>query len=113
VPFPMTVTQSHTSVSPPWPPIPVQDLGQIILWDYNTCTKSSAQGNTAYNTSTGEVTLTVTQPGTYIVSIKYNPGALVGTPVTKTAGGQYPTVTYTFTDGTPQGAAGITLRPKK
>ena len=112
VPYTVTVSQTHTSVSPNWPPIPIQDLGQVILWDYATCTKSSAQGPVSYNPSTGQVQFTVTQPGTYVISIKYNPSALQGTPVNRVQGA-YPTVTYTFGDGTPQGSAGITVRPKK
>ncbi len=112
VPYTVTVSQTHTSVSPNWPPIPIQDIGQVILWDYATCTKSSAQGPVTYNPSTGQVQFTVTQPGTYVISIKYNPSALQGTPVNRVQG-VYPTVTYTFGDGTPQGSAGITVRPKK
>ena len=112
VPYTVTVSQTHTSVSPNWPPIPIQDLGQVILWDYATCTKSSAQGPVSYNPSTGQVQFTVTQPGTYVISIKYNPSALQGTPVNRVQG-VYPSVTYTFGDGTPQGSAGITVRPKK
>ena len=34
----------------------------------------------SYNPSTGQVQFTVTQPGTYVISIKYNPSALQGTP---------------------------------
>jgi len=112
LPYTVTVSQSHTSVSPDWPVIPVQDIGQVILWDYNTCLKSSAQGTVSFNATTGAVTFAVNQTGSYIISIKYNPGALAGTSVQKSAG-QYPTVTYTFSDGTPPGAAGITIRPKK
>ena len=37
-------------------------------------------GPVSYNPSTGQVQFTVTQPGTYVISIKYNPSALQGTP---------------------------------
>ena len=113
LPHTVTVSQTHSPIpNPDWAAIPIQNLGQVILWDFATCTKSSAQGTVTFNPTTGQVQFNVTQPGTYVLSIKYNPGALVGTVVNKVAG-QYPTVTYTFSGSSPGSSAGITIRPKK
>jgi hypothetical protein len=90
--FTFTVQQSNTSGSLNWGPIKIQDLGQVIVWT-SDCTKQ--QPNTAtYNASTGTVTINVsgvTAGSVFYVSIKYDPGSLVG----KSAVGK-PTVQYTF-----------------
>jgi len=113
LPYTVTVSQAHTPhPSPDWSVIPIQDLGQVILWDFATCTKSLAQGTVSFNSSTGQVQFSVTATGTYILSIKYNPGALVGTTVNRVSG-QYPTVTYTFNGSTPGSFASVTIRPKR
>lgn len=107
-PYTFTLTQSNTSGSMNWKPIPVQTLGQIVLFNADTCTKSRAQGTTTYDTGTGTVSLTVNAPGTYVVGIKYDPTALKGTPVTS----PYPTVVYTFIDLPGSTGPSITVRPK-
>jgi hypothetical protein len=109
LPYTFTLTQSNTSGALNWKPIPVVSVGQIVLYNANTCTKSRAQGTTTYDPNTGTVSMTVTATGTYVIGIKYDPTALKGTPV---SGPPYPSVVYTFVD--PPGSTGpsITVRPK-
>lgn len=88
--FTITVPQSDTSTT--WPPIQIQDLKQVILWD-DTCTK--VQTVEPDFDSEGMVTLDVTGATageTYYLSVKYDPGSLKGTSVSQT----YPEVDYTF-----------------
>jgi uncharacterized repeat protein (TIGR01451 family) len=112
----VTITETNNSTtfgSNNWPAIPIQDLGQVILFNFSTCLKSSAQGTTTFNATTGSVTISVTAPGTYIIGIKYNPGALVGTQVFKSAG-KFPAVTYTWaTTGFAGSTASVLVSPKK
>jgi uncharacterized repeat protein (TIGR01451 family) len=68
----------------------IMGVQQLIVWDAN-CVKTSATGT--YNSTTGTVTFTTTglTAATYYISIKYDPGSLVGQAVpTK------PTNVYTF-----------------
>ena len=87
--FPIQVTQSNNKS---WKPMGIQDLGQVIVWDAN-CVKSNATA--AYTSSNGTVSIQVngaTVGAVYYLSIKYNPGSLVGQKVSK----PYPTTSYTF-----------------
>jgi hypothetical protein len=77
-----------------WPAVPPQDISQVVLWDAN-CVKSTAQGTTTFNTADGTTTIQVngaTPGAVFYLSIKYNPGSLVGIRVNS----PYPTVPYTY-----------------
>jgi uncharacterized repeat protein (TIGR01451 family) len=78
------VRQSNPSA---WKPLGVQ---QAILWDAN-CTKTAAKLTTD---ATGRTTIDTStlKTGTYYISIKYDPGVLVGAALPT----PYPTVPYTF-----------------
>jgi hypothetical protein len=108
-PVTISVTQTRNPVLSGWRPIPVQDTGQIILYDRATCLKSKAQGAVSYSSSTGTVTIRVTAPGTYILGIKYTLSSLAGITVGKTP----PTVAYTFAASGNGTTATITVRPKR
>ncbi len=87
--FQINVTQSNPAG---WKSMGIQDTGQVILWDTN-CVKSTATAT--YDSKTGAVTIKATgaRPGAvYYLSIKYNPGSLVGQSVKQ----PYPTASYTF-----------------
>ena len=108
-PVTISVTQSRAPSIAGWIAIPVQDTGQIVLYDQATCLKSKAMGATTYQATTGTATVRVLAPGTYILGIKYNLSSLAGISVGKSP----PTGVYTF--GTVGGGttASITVRPKK
>ena len=94
-PFTITVDQTITNNPTNWKKMAIQDLGQVILWNSN-CTKT-VPINVQFNATTGRVTITVASPpatpgATYYLSIKYDPGSLVG----ENATGK-PSPTYTFT----------------
>ena len=57
------VTQARSPSLSGWTPMPVQDTGQIVLYDLATCLKSKAQGTTSYVAGTGTATVRVTAPG--------------------------------------------------
>ncbi len=87
--FQLQVVQSNDKS---WRPMAIQDLGQVIVWNAN-CVKSNATAT--YNSKDGAVSIQVkgaTTGAVYYVSIKYNPGSLVGQKLTK----PYPTAAYTF-----------------
>jgi uncharacterized repeat protein (TIGR01451 family) len=88
--FTITVPQSNNGG---WGPMPIQNTGQIVLYNAD-CTKSSRQGTTTYNKTSGLVTVNVNSgtAGTYILGIKYSPSDLAGQAVTA----PFPTVTYSF-----------------
>jgi uncharacterized repeat protein (TIGR01451 family) len=108
-PVTLSVAQSRQPSLPGWTAIPVQDVGQIVLYDQATCLKSKAQGTTAYASATGTVTVQIKTPGAYILGIKYNLSALSGIVVGKTP----PTGAYTFASSGSGTSASITIRPKK
>jgi len=108
-PYTFTLTQSNTSGALNWKPIPAVSVGQIVLYNADTCTKSRAQGTTTYDPNTGTISLTVNATGTYVIGIKYDPTALKGTPV---SGPPYPSVVYTFIDLPGSTGPSITVRPK-
>jgi hypothetical protein len=87
--FQIQVQQSNTNG---WKPLAIQKVGQVIVWD-NNCLKSNATAT--YNGTTGMVTIQVggaTVGAVYYLSVKYDPGSLVGTSVSK----PYPAATYTY-----------------
>ncbi len=98
-----------------WPAVPPQDLSQVVLWDAN-CAKSTAQGTTTFNAVDGTTTIQVNgaTPGAiFYLSVKYNPGAVVGLRVNS----PYPTVPYNYVtalNGTalPPTADSISMVPK-
>jgi len=86
--FEIVVQQTNTNG---WPPIEIQKIGQVILWD-TACSKTKTV-TPMFNPDTGTVTIDVedaTSDGFYYLSIKYDPGSLKGTSVSD------PIVTYTF-----------------
>jgi uncharacterized repeat protein (TIGR01451 family) len=88
-----TITVPETNLLN-WRVILIQQ-GQALLYDAS-CTKLGITGT--QNATTGTVTYTVngaTAGATYVVGIKYDPGSLVGQPVSK-SGGKYPTNTYSY-----------------
>ncbi len=108
-PVTISVTQSRAPSIAGWTTIPVQDTGQIVLYDRATCLKSRAAGPTTYQASTGTATVRVLVPGSFILGIKYNLSSLAGIPVGKSP----PTVVYTFGRVNGGTTASITVRPKK
>ena len=100
------------SLSPVWTTIGTM---QVILWDAN-CVKTSVTGSANNGTVTFSPANAVTSltPGDYYISIKYDPGTLVGQTVN---GNPKPTNTYTFTtwingSAVPTSSDSVNVRPK-
>ena len=79
------VRQSNTAG---WKPFGVQ---QAVLWDAS-CVKAAVTPRIDSSTGTTTFTTSGLTPGTYYISVKYDPGTLVGTAVKS----PYPRVPYTL-----------------
>ena len=89
--FTIEVTQSNDKG---WGRIAIQDIGQVIMWNQN-CTKTVPLTVTQDASGTVRIVVAngVANPGaTYYLSIKYDPGSLVG----QNVGTSPPAPTYVF-----------------
>jgi len=103
-----TITVDQSDV--PWTRVIGVHHDQIMLFTLG-CVR--VQGVTVSSDANGDVTITGVPAGTYILSVKYDPGTLVGC---TTAVCPNPSATYRFdvtAGGAPSGSASVTVQTKK